>query len=66
MSPEYAKQFGLGVFKFYWVEGGCSVGVIWNDEFGNRWFAVSNWISGPCCIWSFVDRVELIARQEKC
>lgn len=50
-------KIGHGLFVLHWKEGGSSLASVGSDRAGNRWYAPTNWISGPCLDWSKVARV---------
>ena len=64
-----------GVYRIYWKVGGNSVASIGSDDYGNQWFAPSNWTFNPKRIydgrvigpigtkWHNVLKVDLIETQ---
>lgn len=50
-----------GLYVVRWLEGGgSSLAAVGSDASGQRWYAPTNWISGPSFDWSKVRSVELI------
>lgn len=64
MRQSDAKKLGHGVYRIYWKEGGCSLAAVGSDHRGDRWYAPTNWVSGPSFRWTPVERVEAIVIDE--
>lgn len=63
MDKPDAQQVLHGLYVIYWKEsagGGSSLAAVGSDSAGRRWFAATNWISGPSFDWKPVDHVELV------
>jgi len=59
-APFDGQRVKHGLYKIFWNDGGFSYASVGSDREGKRWFAATNWVSGPGFDWSRVDRVERI------
>jgi hypothetical protein len=57
MNRREVEQMGHGLFRLHWKDGGCSLAAVGSDEWGHRWYAATNWTSGPSFDWTKVERV---------
>lgn len=54
------KDIEHGLYLLLWAGGGTSLAAVGSNAKGERWFAPTNWVSGPSYDWSKVAAVELI------
>ncbi len=56
-----------GLYRLHWSGGGTSLAAVGSDYYGNRWYAPTNWVSGPSLDWNRVKRAEpvLLDLEEK-
>jgi len=57
--PFNPQNLTHGLYTIYWMDGGASLAAVGSDSAGRRWYAPTNWISGPSFNWAPVKRVEL-------
>lgn len=64
MTQQEARQLQLGVYVLLWNSGGHSVVSVGENDYGDRWFAPTNWVGGiPCFQWDIVGSAVLLATQ---
>jgi len=64
MTKSEVEMLGHGLYRIYWKSGGYSLAAVGSDEAGNRWFAATNWTSGPSFDWTQVSRASLVESKE--
>lgn len=51
MTKKEVQSLPHGLYRLEWFEGGSSLASVGSDAKGRRWFAATNWISGPSFNW---------------
>lgn len=54
MTKTDVEKLGHGLFVLHWKKsegGGTSLASVGSDPAGRRWFAATNWVSGPSFDW---------------
>lgn len=57
MTPTDVELIDHGLYIILWATGGYSLAAVGSDDSGKRWFAATNWVSGPSFDWSDVSAV---------
>jgi hypothetical protein len=65
MNKDEIERVKHGLYRIYWSEDpeDLSVCAVGSNEKGLRWYAPTNWISGPSFDWEKIHHVELITTQ---
>ena len=57
MTRREVEEMNHGLYRLHWKDGGTSLASVGSNQRGDRWYAATNWISGPSFDWRKVLRV---------
>lgn len=62
LNPESMFMEMSGAVQVYWLSGGSSEAVIYQDREGTKMLCCANWVSGPVSLASILDSIKKIKK----